>query len=100
MIPTILLAALAADPAPAYPTDVRVEAGVKYLPEGRAELADLYFPKEMAPGKTYPAVVVIHGGGFVGGKRDAARELNIGGTLARNGYVAMSIDYQLASEGK
>lgn len=100
-LPILLLtASFAADPAPAYPTDVRVEPGVKYLPEGRAEVADLYFPKEMTPGKAYPAVVVIHGGGFTGGKRNAARELNIGGTLARNGYVAMSIDYVLASEGK
>ena len=43
---------------------------------------------------------MIHGGGFTGGKRDAARELNIGGTLARNGYIAMSIDYALAADNK
>jgi acetyl esterase/lipase len=97
-----LLAALSvsADPSPTDISDVRVEKGVKYLPEGRKELADLYFPKEMTPGKKYPAVLIIHGGGFVGGKRDAARELNIGGVLARNGYIAMSIDYVLAAEGK
>jgi len=47
-----------------------------------------------------PAVVIIHGGGFTGGHRDAAREQNIGGTLARHGYVGMSIDYLLADLGR
>ena len=77
-------------------TGVRVERGVAYLAEGRKERADLYFPAEMAPEAKLPAVVVIHGGGWAGGKRDAAREINIGTTLARNGYVAMSIDYLLS----
>jgi acetyl esterase/lipase len=95
---------LAADPKPrkepAFPTDVRVERNVNYLAEGRKEQADLYFPKEMVPDKKYPAVVIIHGGGFSGGVRDAARELNIGGTLALNGYIGMSIDYVLSSPTK
>jgi acetyl esterase/lipase len=87
-------------PDSAFPQDVRVERNVAYLPEGRKERADLYFPKDMESGKKYPAVLIIHGGGFTGGQRDAARELNIGGNLARNGYIAMSIDYLLSSGGK
>jgi len=43
----------------------------------------------------YPGVVIIHGGGWTGGKRDAAREINIGTTLAAHGYVCLSIDYLL-----
>ena len=82
--------------APAYPTDVRVEADVAFLAEGRAEKADLYFPKEMPKGTRLPAVVIIHGGGFNDGDKARARELNIGGTLARNDYVGMSINYKLA----
>jgi acetyl esterase/lipase len=80
----------------AFPTDVRVERGVAYLPADREELADLYFPLAPPAGVRLPAVVIIHGGGWNGGQRDGKRELNIGGTLARNGYVAMSIDYKLA----
>ncbi len=87
-------------PDSAFPQDVRVERNVSYLPEGRQEKADLYFPKEMEKGKMYPAVLIIHGGGFTGGQRDAVRELNIGGNLARNGYIGMSIDYLLSSGGK
>jgi acetyl esterase/lipase len=82
------------------PADIRIEREVPYLGDDRTELADLYLPLEIPKGQRVPAVVIIHGGGFTGGHRDAARELNIGTTLARNGYIAMSIDYALADIGK
>lgn len=92
---SLSLSALAAEP-----TDFRIERNVAYLPEHRDEKADLYLPLEIPAGQRVPAVVIIHGGGFTGGKRDAARELNIGGTLAKNGYIGMSIDYVLAAPNK
>lgn len=76
-----------------------MERAVTYLPAGRDEKADLYFPKTMPAGRL-PAVLIIHGGGFVGGERDAAREINIGSTLALSGYIAMSIDYLLSKNNK
>ncbi len=84
----------------AEPIDFRIQRDIAYLPDGRAEKADLYLPIEIAKGTRVPAVVIIHGGGFTGGKRDAARELNIGGTLAQNGYIGMSIDYALSAPNK
>ncbi|MEY4386521.1 MAG: hypothetical protein RLY20_1804 [Verrucomicrobiota bacterium] len=83
---------------PQFPADVRVERSVAFLPEGRKEKADLYFPLTMAKEAKLPAVVLIHGGGWVSGRRDAEREINIGTTLARNGYIAMSIDYLLSDK--
>jgi acetyl esterase/lipase len=77
------------------PSDVRIEKNVSYLPAERAEQADLYLPPKFEEGKKYPGVLIIHGGGWTGGKRDAAREINIGTTLASHGYVCMSIDYLL-----
>src|SRR5215831_17319216 len=77
------------------PPDVRIEKAVSYLPADRAEKADLYLPPTFEDGKKYPGVLIIHGGGWTGGKRDAAREINIGTTLASHGYVCMSIDYLL-----
>jgi acetyl esterase/lipase len=74
---------------------VRTEKNVVYLPPDRAELADLYLPPKFEAGKKHPGVLIIHGGGWTGGKRDAAREINIGTTLASHGYVCMSIDYLL-----
>ena len=86
---TVVAGPLVADEA------VRIEKGVAYLPADRAEQADLYLPPEFEEGKKYPGVLIIHGGGWTGGKRDAAREINIGTTLASHGYVCMSIDYLL-----
>jgi len=77
------------------PAAVRIEKTVSYLPADRAEKADLYLPPKFEDGKKYPGVVIIHGGGWTGGKRDAAREINIGTTLASHGYVCLSIDYLL-----
>jgi acetyl esterase/lipase len=73
--------------------EVKIEKNLSYLPEGRKEKADLYLPVE--DGKKHPGVLIIHGGGWKGGKRDAAREINIGTTFATHGYVCLSIDYQL-----
>ncbi len=77
----------ATDPA------VRVEKNLAYLPAERKEKADLYLPAD--DGKKHPGVVIIHGGGWKGGIKDAGREINIGTTLATHGYVCLSIDYQL-----
>ncbi len=74
--------------------EVRIEKDIAYLPAGRKEKADLYLPAE-DNGKKHPGVVIIHGGGWAGGIKDAKREINIGTTLAAHGYVCMSIDYQL-----
>lgn len=52
---------------PVFPNDVRIERNVAFLPEGRKQKADLYFPLEMSKDKKLPAVVWIHGGGWNGG---------------------------------
>ena len=76
----------------------RTEHDVDFLGTGRKEKADLYLPSEAKPGQKFPAVVIIHGGGWAGGDKRAAREINIGTTLALHGYVGMSINYVLANE--
>lgn len=85
---------------PTEPSDFQVVSDVAYLSEDRTERADLYLPLNIPEGKRVPAVVVIHGGGFRIGMKDSPREVNIGRNLARNGYIAMSIDYALAAVGK
>lgn len=77
---------------------VRIEKNIPYLGTDREEKADLYLPPTTKPGELRPGVVIIHGGGWVGGQRDAAREINIGMTLAKHGYVCLSIDYLLQSK--
>jgi len=77
------------------PPEVRVAREVAFLGEGRAEKADLYSPSGKPGDPPRPAVLVIHGGGWVGGDKSAAREVNICTVLASHGYVAMSINYRL-----
>ena len=79
--------------------EVRIEKDISYLELENPQKADLYLPPDFEPGKTYPGVVIIHGGGWTGGDKGAAREINIGTTLANNGYVCMSVNYQLAKSG-
>lgn len=95
----VLLLASPAALSAAEPVDVRVEKDVAYLEPDRAERADLYLPPTFEPGRKYPGIVIIHGGGWTGGDKGAAREINIGTTLAAHGYVCMSINYALAKTG-
>ena len=86
--------------AAAQGADVRIEKDVPYLGPDRAEKLDLYLPKEdPGPGERRPGIVIIHGGGWTAGDKGAKREINIGTTLASHGYVCVSINYALASEG-
>jgi acetyl esterase/lipase len=78
--------------------EVKIEKNIAYLGADRKELADLYLPAAAKPGEKRPGVVIIHGGGWTGGVRDAKREINIGTTLAENGYVGLSIDYILQTK--
>ncbi len=89
---TITLSASAAD-------GVRIQKDVDYLGSERKEKADLYLPAGNPTGQRRPAVLIIHGGGWSGGDKGAAREINIGTNLALNGYVGMSINYVLAKSG-
>lgn len=71
--------------------EIVVEAGVAYAPGpmGRLEM-DIARPKGTG---RYPGVVLIHGGGFSGGKRDSM--LGMAKRLAANGYVAATVSYRL-----
>ncbi|NLX99165.1 MAG: alpha/beta hydrolase [Rhodopirellula sp.] len=76
--------------------EVRIEKDVAYLGPDRQEKGDLYLPADVPDGRRCPAVLIIHGGGWTGGDKGAAREINIGTNLAANGYVGFSINYVLA----
>jgi acetyl esterase/lipase len=83
---------------PAFP-NVRIEENIEYLEPGRTEKADLYLPTDVPKDQRCPAILIIHGGGWSGGIKNAAREQNIGNAMANRGYVCMSIDYVLAKAG-
>jgi predicted peptidase len=54
---------------------------------------DIFFPPNVVPGKTYPMVMLIHGGTFLNGNKG---NLTVHcKQLADSGFVAVSIDYRL-----
>ena len=80
--------------------EAAIQRDLSYLAPDRKEKLDLYLPPNRAPGTRSPGVVIIHGGGWTGGSKSANRELNIGTTLAKAGYVCISIDYRLDKENR
>lgn len=81
---------------PLPPADgVVFEQDVPFLPPARYEKLDLYFPAKRDAGARLPAIVMIHGGGWIGGDKAGGREYSVGVTLAQAGYVYASINYQL-----
>lgn len=84
-------------PAKMPETDVAftVQNNVDYTPPGWPVVlqADLWRPAIAGP---KPAVLLIHGGGWTGGKRSHMD--SIAKRLARRGYVVMNISYRFAPQ--
>jgi acetyl esterase/lipase len=82
-----------ARPGLTVPDNVVFEEAIEYSrPGGEQLLLDMARPRGKSG--SFPAVVCIHGGGFVGGTRRAFQAMCVG--LAEEGYVAVTIDYRLA----
>jgi acetyl esterase/lipase len=76
--------------------DVTTQLGITYANHDGVELAgDLYLPKGA---KNAPALVAVHGGGWVQGVRTAFQYW--GPYLASRGVAMFSISYRLATKGK
>jgi acetyl esterase/lipase/lysophospholipase L1-like esterase len=81
-------------------SEVRIERGVAYAEvDGEKLLVDIYRPAEQKSGEKYPAVILIHGGGWQGGDRTAMSMAALGQSLAEAGFVAFSVDYRLVKQG-
>jgi acetyl esterase len=86
--------AAGAEEASAQPSQVLVERDVQYaVVDGRPLLMNVFTPPGSGP---FPAVEMIHGGGWaVGSKRDMTF---LSTAVAEAGYVAFAIDYRLVPE--
>ena len=78
---------------------IQSQLGIRYgeaSPGGEQLLLDVYHPP---PGPTLrPAVILIHGGGFVTGSRLDASVVEPARRLAEAGFVVFSIDYRLHNQ--
>ncbi len=79
------------------PAGVTGRTNERYHPSEPDATFDVFYPTDVSQtDRTLPAIVWIHGGGFVGGtKEDVSNYLRI---LASKGYTTIAINYALAPE--
>jgi len=92
-IPLVLMLLLgAAEPSQA---ETQTEKGLTFAKAGKVELKlDLVMPKQ--GDGPFPAVMVVHGGGWSAG--DRGQGLKFAEFQAQAGYVAVTIDYRLTTD--
>lgn len=74
------------------------QKNITYKAVGKSELQmDLYVPANQ-PNEVFPAVVLIHGGGWVSGSRH--NHTVMAQALAEEGFVAATVSYRLSREAK
>ena len=69
---------------------------VEYGALSRELKADLFFPKES--NQKSPGIILVHGGGWRSG--DKSMNTPLAQQLAVNGFIVMSVEYQLSLEAK
>jgi gluconolactonase len=83
-------------PSTERPANVSERLDVVYARHGkRAMHLDLFTPKGEGP---FPAIVVVHGGGWLKGDKTRFRALAL--ALASRGYVTAAIEYRLGGEAR
>jgi acetyl esterase/lipase len=80
---------------PQVPDWVSVESNIPYG-KHKDTVLDVYQSKRSSPGQKRPAVLVIHGGGWVGGKKDSVFNMLCKPYLEK-GFVVANVEYRLAS---
>jgi pectinesterase len=81
------------------PSSVRVTRDVPYAKYGQRELKlDIYQPPEGEPRRAVPGIIVVRGGGWLSGDKEAFGF--IAAQLAKEGFAAASVEYRTASEAR
>ena len=62
----------------------------------RTLLLDVFYPKDTS--KRYPAVLLVHGGGWQSG--DRSQQIPMAQEIAKSGFVAATIEYRLSPEAQ
>lgn len=79
------------------PAGVQAHMDIAYANESEAQKLDLYLPASDST-DLRPALVVVHGGGWRSGDKRRGQWWRIPSEYARDGYVAISVNYRLTGE--
>ena len=83
-------------PATTIPNSVRADLDVVYAAHGqRKMLVDIFRPADSG---RRPAILVVHGGGWLNGDKTKFRALAV--QLAARGYVTAAVEYRLGGEAR
>ncbi|WP_207533885.1 alpha/beta hydrolase [Desertivirga arenae] len=79
------------------PKGVKAKKDINYcrVSSARNLNLDVFYPAKKSK-KAYPAVILIHGGGWRSGER--SQNIPLAQQLAKNGYVAVNAEYRLSTE--
>ncbi|HSP82747.1 MAG TPA: alpha/beta hydrolase [Gillisia sp.] len=81
---------------PEYTEGINVKEDVVYRTLGNRKLkADIYYPKTNGV-QLSPAVLLIHGGGWISGSKENKRPM--AQRLAQEGFAAITVEYRLSRE--
>ena len=80
-----------------FARSVKVERGIVYHREERRRVRlDIYRPRDGVPeGERLPAVIQVHGGGWILGSR-SEQGIPLLNHLAANGWIGFNVDYRLS----
>ncbi|MDC7288181.1 alpha/beta hydrolase [Blautia schinkii] len=78
------------------PKGVTAVKNIPYADGGKFNLLDIYYPQNTDG--VLPAIVIVHGGGYVYGTKEAY--FHYGMFLARQGFTVVNFNYHLAPEHK
>src|SRR5687768_6860795 len=94
----LLTPALADAAGPVLTYDVKQSLDLAYVPGGgKRQKLDVFSPKGGSADDRYPVVLFVHGGTWLYGDKDFSGVYrNAGKNLAKNGVVAVMINYRLS----
>lgn len=88
----------AASVAPHVPNGISAQRAISYAPGDKDALLDVFAPT--ASRGPLPAVIWVHGGGFIAGTRSDPALAGYMQVLASRGFVIVTIDYTPAPEAR
>ncbi|RZJ81293.1 MAG: alpha/beta hydrolase [Chryseobacterium sp.] len=83
---------------PTFPVHINKKENIVYHKIGDRQLhADVFYPKEQSA-QAYPAVIMVHGGGWRSGNKSL--NATMAAQIAAKGYVVVAVEYRLSLEAK